>query len=156
MQSSQQEPETSGTESTPTNEPEAIDTSLSDELESLESEVGTPPEGRRFVLIVTGTVPGKDLGAERDLVLKTMERAMMGLAVTDGIILNAAAYRSDPTRETTILAPVLIATAPDAPATEERSEADGVSPDAESSDGSSDGSPSSSEDSESPGSNTSP
>lgn len=162
MRSSQQEPEISGMKSTHTNEPEVADTphseALVEELESLESESGPPgplpPSARRFVMIVTGTVPGKDQLAERDLVLKTMERAMGGLVVTDGIELISAAYRSDPTNppapsEATV-------TAPDAPDTDESSEADGESSDEESPDGSSDGSPSTSEDSGSNSANTSP
>src|SRR5689334_14746163 len=77
--SSQPVTETSGTESTATSELDPAVTARSetlvDGLEELSETAGPPPPppskaGRRFVLIVTGTVPGEDLTAERDLVLK--------------------------------------------------------------------------------------
>jgi len=162
--SSPLETETSGTKSTPTNEPGAEHTprseDLATELENLEAESGpdgpTPPPvskaGRRFVLIVTGTIPGEDLTTERDLVLKTMERAMGGLEVTHGVILKACAYRSDPTQDS---GPEATATAPDAPDTSSLDAPGGESSGEESSDGSLGTPPSSLEASASPSDATS-
>lgn len=96
---------------------------------------------RRFTLIVTGYTPGVDPVAEREIVLKTMERALMGLHVTNGIELAAAAYRSDPNPPSST-SPDHTDTAPDAPVTAVPTEADGSSPTELSSDGSSGTSPS--------------
>jgi hypothetical protein len=162
--SSQPVTETSGTESTATSELDPAVTARSetlvDGLEELSETAGPPPPppskaGRRFVLIVTGTVPGEDLTAERDLVLKTMERAMLGLDATHGVKLNAAAYRSDPTEETSKEQPEATDTAQDAADTSSPDAAGGESSHEESSAGSSDGSDSSSEESTSPSDATS-
>ena len=155
MSSSQQEPETSGTTNTNINEPEAPDTKNSDPsldpavLEELEDGLATqldvsvpsgpeaPENTRRFTLIVTGTVPGVDLAEERDLVLKYVERALMGLNVTHGIGLIGAAYRSDPLNESDPTD-----TVQDAPDTILLTDQDGDSSSEESAPGPSDGSPS--------------
>jgi len=161
--SSQPVTETSGTKSTPTNEPGAEHTPRSEdlvtELENLEAESApagpTPPPvskaGRRFVMIVTGTIPGEDLKTERELVIHTMERAMGGLEVTHGVILNACAYRSDPMDSE----PEATDTAPDAQDTSSLAAPGGESSGEESSDGSLGTPPSSSEASASPSDATS-
>lgn len=125
MHSLPPESETSGTESTSTSELEPPDIATSDPLPAPQPELedwvadlrtespapqapesGELPDGlpaptspRRFTLILRGVTPGKDLVAEREAVLRTMEKAMMGLSVTDGIHPVSAAYRSDPTAE---------------------------------------------------------
>jgi hypothetical protein len=149
---------TSGTESTPTNEPEAPVTPRSetlvaelDEVESAGSPPPPPANSRRFTMIVTGTIPGTDLEEERAVVLRTMERALGGLSVTYGIELIAAAYRSDPMDPSpppsNESAPT--GTAPDATDTSEPTKDGGDSDTDSSSDGSSDSSDSNTEASES-------
>ena len=159
--SSQPEHETSGTKSTPTHEPAADGTSSSEatpaeletELEQLlaaSAPAGpeeTPDSTRRFSLIVTGTVPGLDLQAERHLVIQNVERALLGLGATHGITLRGAAYRSDPLAEP--FTSGATDTALDAAVTERPSEQDGSSSSEPSSPGSPDGSPSDPTDSDS-------
>ena len=100
-----------------------------------------PSTTRRFSLFITGTVPGKDPSVERDTVLRTVEKALMGLQVTDGVQILGQAYRSEPLLpESGESAPT--STVPVASDTAAESTEDGPSDGEESSPSSSDGSPS--------------
>jgi hypothetical protein len=116
--------------------PEELAIELEQQLAASSLEI-LPGEGaRRFSLIVTGTTPGLDLVGERELILKTIERALMGLHVTHGIGLIGAAYRSDP------IPSEATDTVPDVLDTTESSEEPGESSDAQPEPGPLDGSPS--------------
>ena len=68
---------------------------------------------RRFTVAITGTVPGIDPEAERDLILSSLEQGLLKLQETNGIILIGAGYRSDPVVSTsapTVTVPVVPAT----------------------------------------------
>lgn len=55
-----------------------------------------PVTTRQWVLIVTGTMPGRDIDGERERILAVVERDLMALATTDGIHLAGATFRSQP------------------------------------------------------------
>jgi len=129
--------------------PEVLESALEEQLTVSSMEISPGAGARRFTLIVTGTVPGNDLAEERELVLKNVERALMGLSATHGIGLIGAAYRSDP------IPSEVTDTVPDAPDTTESSEVPGNSLPGPEEPGASDGSPSGPQDSDSSLPNTS-
>lgn len=92
-----------------------------------------PVTTRRWVMIVTGTMPGRDKDAERERILGVVERDLLALAVTDEIHIVGTTFRSEPmlvqpgsNPDDTGIAPVVPGT--DSPDTESGSPSSASSP----------------------------